>query len=151
MDVVGKICCDLVGSYSLIAPSLRRFPPGLHDKIVELEGVLHIVGKIRRIGEAAVVFLGNPVGIVDIEKMQVREKGFVGLLFDEGGCRGNQFCGRGPVLFKVVVKPLVHLVLLADQAIGDESRRGISLPLEYLGHGGVALGEDVVRVEIPVR
>ena len=89
LDVVGKICCDLVGSYSLIPPSLRRFPPGLHDEIVELEGVLHIVGKIRRIGEAAVVFLGNPVGIVDIEKMQVREKGFVGLLFNEGGCRAT--------------------------------------------------------------
>ena len=91
------------------------------------------------------------MGIVDIEEVQVHEKGFVGLLFNEGGCRGDQFRGRGPVLFKVVVKPLVHLVLLAGQAIGDKSRGGISLPLEYLGYGGVAFGEDVVRVEIAVR
>ena len=53
-------------------------------------------------------------------------------------------------LLEVLVEPLVHPVLPARQAVGDEGRRGVTGVAEDLGHGQVDVLEDVVRVHVPV-
>ena len=139
--------------FPFVAPLLHRGPPGAHHHGLEEQGVLHVEDEGGGVGHPAELGGRNPVRVVDVEEVKVRQEGAVSLLrvpADELRGRLGQLEGRSPVLLEVLVEPLVHPVLPARQAVGDECRRGVAGVAEDLGHGQVRVLEHVVRVHVPV-